>query len=152
MKNILVAIDFSDVSHRIIEETSKIAGSIPCNLWIIHVAAPDPDFVGFAVGPQHVRDWRAAKLREEHQFLQDKAMELDEMGLAVTPLLIQGHTVESILSEAEKIDADLIAVGSHGHSALYEMFVGTVTEGLLHASARPLLIIPARRRVSNPPK
>jgi nucleotide-binding universal stress UspA family protein len=143
MKNILAAIDFSPVSHAIIDKSAEFARSFSCKLWIIHVAAPDPDFVGFDVGPDHVRDWRAAELRKEHRFLQNRARELADNDLDVTPLLLQGPTVESILAEADKIDADLIVVGTHGHGAFYELLVGTVAEGFLHASTHPLLIIPA---------
>ncbi len=146
MKNILVAIDFSDISDALIAKACEIAGSFSCQLWMIHVAAPDPEFVGYAVGPQHVRDWRASTLRREHQILQKKAEDIEKTGIDVTPLLVQGPTIESILSEAAKLEADLIVVGSHGHSAFFETVVGTVSHGLLRRSPYPLLIIPVGKR------
>ena len=38
-------------------------------LWLVHIAAPDPDFVGYGTGPIYIRDSRAKELKEEHQQL-----------------------------------------------------------------------------------
>ncbi len=146
MKTILAATDFSDVSDEILEKASELAQKFSAHLWILHVAAPDPDFVGYEVGPQHVRDWRANTLKKERRFLQDKADEIEkEMGIEVTPLMAQGPTADTILKEAADLKADLIIMGSHGHGALYELIVGTVTEGILKSSKFPILVIPANQ-------
>jgi len=149
MKTILAATDFSDVSDEILEKASELAQKFSAHLWILHVAAPDPDFVGYEVGPQHVRDWRANTLKKERRFLQEKADELEkEMGIEVTPLMAQGPTADTILKEATDLKADLIVLGSHGHGALYDLIVGTVTEAILKSSKFPTLVIPANQDVS----
>ena len=60
-------------------------------------------------------------------------------------LHIQGSLVEKILTSAETHAADLIVMGSHGHGALYELLVGSVTSGVLHGAKCPVLVVPARR-------
>ncbi len=144
MDNILAAIDFSDLTPVVISKAAEIAKAFSCKLWLIHIAAPEPDFVGYDTGPQSKRDWRAKTLRQEHQDLQDKALELEQNGIDVTPLLIQGATVETILREADKLEADLIAIGSHGHGALYKTLVGSVSEGIIRKATCPVLLVPAR--------
>ena len=128
MENILVAIDFSDVSQKVVEQGMLLACAFDCKLWLIHIAAPDPDFVGYTTGPQFRRDLRAETLRDEHKYLQDKADELRKQNIDVTTLLIQGETVKTILKEAKKLNADTIVVGSHGHGALYKTLMGSVSE------------------------
>jgi nucleotide-binding universal stress UspA family protein len=144
MKNILAAIDFSDISPIIINKATEISQCFASKLWLIHVAAPDPDFIGYGTGPQTERDWRAKTLKEEHQYLQQQAIELDRKGIDVTPLLIQGATAETILKEAEKLKADLIIIGSHGRNAFYKALVGSVSEEVIRKAVCPILIIPAK--------
>ena len=142
MDNILAAIDFSDITPKVVDRATEMARSFSCKLWLIHVAAPDPDFVGYGTGPQCERDWRAKTLRKEHKYLQDKALELEQSGIDVTPLLIQGATVATIIEESSKLKADMIVIGSHGHGALYKTLVGSVSEGIIRKAACPVLIVP----------
>ena len=144
MINILAAIDFSEISSTVIDQAAAIAKSFSSKLWLIHVAAPEPDFVGYDTGPQTERDWRAQTLRKEHRYLQDKALELETAGIKVTPLLVQGATVETILNEAAKLKAEMIVIGSHGRSALYKTLVGSVSEGIVRQASCPVLIVPTR--------
>jgi nucleotide-binding universal stress UspA family protein len=144
MKNILAAIDFSDVSTRVIEQAVEISQSFAGKLWLVHVTDPDPDFIGYGTGPQTERDWRAKILRDEHQYIQQQALELDRQGIDVTPLLIQGATAEAILKEASKLKADLIVIGSHGHNSFYNALVGSVSEQVIRKATCPVLIIPAK--------
>jgi nucleotide-binding universal stress UspA family protein len=113
-------------------------------IWIIHVVAPDPDFIGYEVGPQTERDFIAKKYHEKHIALQEIAKEMKSEGFSVTPLLLQGPTVQSILDEADDIDADLIITGSHGHGVMYNIFIGSISKEVLNNSTRPVVIIPVR--------
>jgi len=61
----------------------------------------------------------------------------------VTALLVQGPTTETILGEAEKLAADLIVVGSHGHGALARAIVGSTSRSLLGKAKVPVLVVPA---------
>jgi nucleotide-binding universal stress UspA family protein len=54
----------------------------------------------------------------------------------------QGHPVADILEAADKIDADLIVIGSHGKGHLHYAFLGSVAEKLLRKSFRPILTVP----------
>ena len=144
MKNIVAAIDFSDISSAVIEQAANIARSFSSKLWLIHVAAPDPDFIGYGTGPQSERDWRAKTLRQEHRYLQDHALQLDRNGIDVTPLLIQGATVKTILTEAAKLKADMIVIGSHCRGALDKALAGSVSEGVIRQALCPVLVIPKK--------
>ena len=145
MDNILVAIDFSDITPVVVNKAAEIAKCFSSKLWLIHVAAPNPDFVGYSTGPQSKRDWRAKTLREEHRYIQDKALELEQSGIMVTPLLLQGATVETILQEAAKLNAEMIVIGSHGRGALYQALLGSVSTGIIRKASCPVLIVPATK-------
>lgn len=144
MRGVLVPIDFSEATDRVVEWATRLAECFGSPLWLLHVAAPNPDFVGYEAGPDVVRDQRAAELREEHRELQTRADALRARGIDATALLVQGPTVEKILSEAERLDADLIVVGSHGRGAFFRALLGSVSEGVLRGARCPVTILPAR--------
>lgn len=142
--NILVPIDFSDASRTAIEVALEQARAHGARVWLLHVAAPDPAFVGFEAGPDVVRDQRAETLRSEHRELSRLAEIFRNAGTEATPLLIQGETVETILDQAERRGADLIVMATHGRGLMYQLVVGSVSEGVLHRSRVPILMVPAR--------
>ena len=144
MKTILVPIDLSDITPRVVDHAGRLARAFDAHLWLVHVAAPDPDFVGFKTGPQYVRDHRAEVLRQEHRDLHDLRDRLRADGLNAEALLIQGPTTESILEEAADLGAELIVMGSHGRSGLFKALVGSVCEQVLRDSPVPVCVIPAR--------
>jgi nucleotide-binding universal stress UspA family protein len=144
MKQMIAALDLSPISDEVVNCAASIARAFSARLVLLHVAAPDPDFVGFDVGPQSVRDARAHELRDEHRAFQQLAHVLRDSGVNAEAGLVQGPTVDTILEQAERQKADLLIVGSHGHGAVYRALLGSVSEGVLHRSKIPVLIIPAR--------
>ena len=143
--DILVPLDFSEVTLEVIDQASLLARSLDAKLWLIHVATPEPEFIGYETGPQTVRDRVALELRQEHRSTQQVAEKLRRSGLDVTALCPQGATVRTILQEAEKLDVDLIVMGSHGRGALHRALLGSVSEGVLHKATCPVMIIPVKR-------
>ena len=71
MKNIMVAIDFINNEKLLIDTAYLMAERFDSKIWLIHIAAPEPDFVGYEVGPQYIREFRAEELRKEHKLLQE---------------------------------------------------------------------------------
>lgn len=142
MKDILVALDFESQTSKILVQAERLAQAFGAKLWLVHVVAPNPDFVGYEAGPQVVREQRADELRQEHRDLQAMAQALEEKGLQAHARLIQGPTVETLLNLATEVDADLIVIGGHRHSWLYKMVIGSTTGALIDQAARPVLVVP----------
>ena len=142
---LLVAVDFSETTERVLRVTRRCAASLDASVWLVHVADPEPDVVGYEAGPDVVRDQVAKELRDEHRKLQALAEDLREPGVDVTALLVQGPTVETLLNEADKQGADLIVVGSHGRGVVGEMLLGSVSKGLIRAGKCPVTVVPAIR-------
>jgi nucleotide-binding universal stress UspA family protein len=145
MSHVLAAVDFSSVSELVLSHAELLARAQAAPLTLLHVAAPNPSFVGYEAGPQTVRDTRARTLREEHSALQKHAANLRERGLDARALLVEGPSVETILREAHRLASSVIVIGSHGHGALYEALVGSVAAGVIRGSSCPVLIVPAGR-------
>lgn len=144
MKKILVPIDFSDATIKVVNESKKFAKSFGGEIRLLHVAAPEPSFVGNDVGPKVIREQKAKKLREEHRKIQEIGKELENEGIKTTPLMVQGVTVDEIINEAEKFNADVIIMGSHGPSAVYNILMGSVIEGVIRKTDIPILLVPVK--------
>lgn len=144
MKNILVSIDLKDDEQLLLDQAVQFAKAFSSKVWLLHIGAPDPDFVGHGVGPQYIRDAKAEDLREEHRSLQHYSESMQAQGLEAEGLLIQGATVESILKEAQKLNADLIIVGHHEHNILYKIFQESVSAEVVKKSKIPVLLVPLK--------
>lgn len=144
MKTILVAVDFSAVTGEVVQVAARLAKALDSRLCLVHIAPPDPAFVGYDVGPQTVRDAVAEELHDDHRRLHEleKAAQT-EHAVQTKALYIQGPTVEKLLESAEEMDADMLVVGSHGHGALHHLLVGSVSEALLRKARRPVLVVPS---------
>ena len=142
MERILLAIDFSDLTPALLEHAARVATALQAKVFLVHVAEPEPDFVGMEVGPQSRRDGMAMRIRREHRDLQALADQVAAQGVDATALLIQGPTVEKLLSEADRLDADLIVMGTQGHGRLHRLMLGSVGEGVLHRTRCPVMFVP----------
>lgn len=141
---LLVAIDFSEFTPKVVRQAEELATALSARMWLVHVAAPDPDFVGYEAGPQSVRDSLSKHFHEEHRHIEEIADRLRAAGLDATGLLVQGPTAETILKEAGKLGVDLIVLGSHGRGAIAQLLIGSVSEGVLRKSECPVLVVPTR--------
>jgi nucleotide-binding universal stress UspA family protein len=164
MKRILVPIDFSDATLRVIDLAQRLAKALDAEIHLVHVkeltAAAAPGTLGYGLAgmpelapmsgvPLPVFDPmpQTVPVDEDEQskltHWQDK---IAQSGVKVTLHEPTGAVVEEILNEADVVNADLIVMGTHGHGAMYNLLVGGVTKGVLKRSTRPVLLVPGPRR------
>ena len=146
MRNILVAVDFSDVTPALVQVSGEIARAMGAELCLVHAAAPDPDFVGYEAGPESVRKNVARGIHGEHEAIRELENRLREGGLSVKSMLVRGPAAEKVLAESDRLKADLIVIGSHGHGALRHLLMGSVGEGVLRKARCPVLVVPSPRK------
>ena len=144
--NILVGIDLSDASQERLDNAKTLSLALSAKVWLLHVVEPEPEFVGYRAGPQSVRDQVAHKFHEERDELQKEVNDFRKSGIDITALFVQGSTVDVIYRESKKLEIDIIIVGSHGHGGVYHLVFGSVSEGVLHKSSCPVMVIPTHNR------
>jgi nucleotide-binding universal stress UspA family protein len=141
---ILVAIDFSAVTERMIDLVEHMPGRNDNDVFLLHVAVPEPEFVGYEAGPEVVRDQVAAELRHERDELHALAERLRRAGIDTTAIMVPGATVETIFEQVHKRSAELLVIGSHGHGAMFDLLFGSISEALVRRTTVPVLVVPAR--------
>ncbi len=147
---LLVCIDFSVSTEKFIKTVAELAKTLSAKLWLLHVAEAEPDFLGFKMGPQYIRDVHSEIFRNEHRQIQRIADRLRKANLDTTAILVQGATVESILDQAAKLDVDMIVLGSHGRGVMHRLITGSVSESVLRKSVCPVFIVPTHEHRVSP--
>ena len=120
--NILAPIDFQDDASVILGHAAQLALKFNSRVWVVHIATPDPEFVGYSVGPQYIRDFRAEELKNEHQQIKALCEKLIDQGVDAEGLLIAGATVDMITKECQKLKIDLICMGHRKQGWLEHLF------------------------------
>ena len=147
---LLVALDLSDCTETIVKQVEEIAKPLSASVWIIHNAKPKPDALEFKTDPIAARESLAKKFHQEHLQIQEIAENLRSEGLKVTAFLVHdGSTAKTVLEEAEKLDVNMIIVGSHGRGAAYQLILGSVSAGVIHKARCPVLVIPTRNHADD---
>lgn len=141
MPRVLACVDPAEPCQELIARARELCGPSG-ELVLLHVGAPEPDFVGYGIGPESVREAVAHELRSEHRQVQDMAKELEAEGVAVTPIMVQGPIAQKILEQAERLGSDYIVLYSKRHGALHDLIVGSVARGVLKGAAVPVVLVP----------
>jgi nucleotide-binding universal stress UspA family protein len=142
MERILLAVDNEDGTNQLVDYAGNIAAQFNARLYILHIARPEPEFVGYDVGPEYIRLDAAREYRDEHRWVQNLAHQLDAKNIDARAILIQGYVSEAILEQADDVNADLVICGSHINGFFYNLFMNNTAVELSKKSKRPLLIYP----------
>ncbi len=139
--NVVWATDGSAHADRALEYAKRLTQRDGGTLHVTHVVEK---LVGARVAGQEANLDEAeieVKIRE-----QARAAERD--GLHVKLHVSAGHSGEifrRIAEEAADANADVIVVGTRGHSAVVAAVIGSVTQRLLHVAGCPVLAVPPSR-------
>lgn len=144
MKSILVPVDFSETTERVLQAATNLAMAVNARVSLLNVAPREADVLGQQLGRKVITEPIPEELRERYDKLIDCAKGMEDTNLVVKALLERGDRVPTILAEAERQDADCIVMGSHGRGGLFKRIVGSVSEGVLRDAKCPILIIPSK--------
>ena len=142
MNTILVPVDFSDATPGVIATAEDLATATHAKLVLLNVAAPDPEFIGYGAGPGNVVQDVARDFQTETQHLEEWKSRI-HAPLEVDTLHLQGPTVDKILDVAEREKPNWIVMGSHGHSSMHQMFIGSVTHDVMRRAHCPVVVVRA---------
>lgn len=136
LRRVLVATDFSDLGNK-----AAVYGCAVLRkggtLKLIHVIEPAANVAKTKPRPVKGNPKLASRLRA---LVPDDAPERFDLELEV----IEGaNAAEAIAQEAERFRADAICLGSHGRTGLAKTFLGSVAQGVMAKTTRPVLIVRA---------
>lgn len=142
MRNLLVPVDLSEMSGAVVERAACIAQSPVTKLWLLHVAPPTSSLAPFNLDRDILRTQAAKQLRLQRHRLQALAGQLRRQRIHVVTRFVSGTVSATILAEAERIKADLIIMGSHGHGNVYHVLFGGVGQKVVRKAVCPVMLVP----------
>jgi len=152
MKTILVPVDFSASSAVVCNAARSLGRSINGRLLLLHVVQPPSavmnEYYAFDGGQLAAAITAGEKFSD--QKLAELAQQLRGEGMPTETSRVTGLPVPSIIEAARSAKAEFIVMGSHGHGALYDLFVGSTTQGVLKKAPCPVLVVPSAPAKSVP--
>ncbi|HWA08513.1 MAG TPA: universal stress protein [Opitutaceae bacterium] len=143
MKTILVPIDFSPVTHLVMREAARLARFAKARVVLLNAVQPPIVATDYGLMADNIGFYLNAMEKDADRRLGRLQARLRDAGLRVETVRLTGLSVTGIIAEAKKRSADYIVIGSHGHTAFYDLLVGSTTGGVLKRALCPVVVVPA---------
>lgn len=140
-KTIMWATDGSDAADRALPFAKALADEEGGRLAVVHSKEM---LVGRAGGYPVLadEDELEAKIREQVEGMCEEGLNAD-----LTVISGSTNAAHMLADTARQLGVDVIVVGTRGHAPIAGLFVGGVTQRLLHIAPCPVLAVPAKERV-----
>ncbi len=144
---IVVAIDGSEMSHKVLDTAFHLAKEQQSELNVVYVGkeagASTAAFVGMTYVPEDYFTTMIEELkREGEQILHRAAALAEQSGIQdLRTYYMTGDPAQMILDFAQQQSCDLIIVGSRGLSGIKELMLGSVSHKVSQYSKCPVLIV-----------
>lgn len=151
MKKVLIALDYNPVSQKVVEEGHKLADLMGAEICLIHVVAEPvnygtryPAFMGYEGFEPGAYDLNLGA--EMHKMAEDylKSVAAHYQHEKISTYLAEGDAGKAILQYSKEWNADLIVMGTHSHSFLEKMLMGTVASKVLENTRIPVYMVPVK--------
>jgi universal stress protein A len=140
IRNILVPVDFSPHSEAALEYAIQLAGALASRICLAH--AYQIEVFATPEGPYAIPESVLAGIRETAE-AQIRALQ-ERVGKEKIPcetVVRMGSAAESILDIAKSLPADLIVMGTQGHTGLKHLLLGSVAEKIVRLASCPVLTV-----------
>lgn len=146
MKTIVVAVDFSNVTARVLEMASDLAKAFGAQLRLFHVVEPEPSYTAYGFTPDEfpaLHAYQDEARRRAHSQLAELLDQVKPDLPSATSQIAEGSPLHSLLDYVKESGADMVVLGSHGHGVIASLLLGSVAEGMVRKATVPTLIVPA---------
>ena len=146
MKTILVPVDLSAATAKVCAAACNLARLVGGRVVLLHVVAPPPVVMSeyYAFDSGYVAQAMVALEKTATLRLRSLARRFSRRA-RIRTVQVTGQPVPTILAKARASRAAYIVLGSHGHGAMFDLIVGSVTQGVLRKAPCPVLVVPMPR-------
>ena len=141
IKKIVVPVDFSENSKKILQDAVTKAGQLDAKVMVIYVVEGMEKYAGLSIPhipfAEFEEDLVRSATNKLERFLEDNM----DPSVAFESQVLQGDIVEKINTFAESEGADMIIMGTHGYKGLEKVLFGNVAERVVKTAPCPVLTI-----------
>jgi nucleotide-binding universal stress UspA family protein len=137
---ILVPLDGSPLAETILPHAQSLAKSEDAEIVLLRVAA-DPGAEFALSDPSLAANFVQQMEVETKEYMSDVQARVAGSGARVSTLIREGPIAETILSVAEQINADVIAMSTHGRSGMRRWLLGSIADRVVNHSRIPVMLV-----------
>ncbi len=134
---ILVTLDGTPTDRAIIEHIKQLAKLAQSRLVLLHVA---DGWAARTYGPDAI----SAEISEDTAYLEKVRAEFQSIGIPAEAELAYGEPANEIVKWVQRKRCDLVAMSTHGHRLLADIFLGTTASRVQHSISVPVLLVRAK--------
>ena len=134
---ILVTLDGTPSDRAIIEHVKQLAKLAQSRLVLLHVA---DGWAARTYGPDAV----SPEITEDTAYLEKVRDEFQSAGIPAQAELAYGDPAKEIIKWVQQKGCDLVAMSTHGHRFLADVFLGTTASRVQHNISAPVLLLRAK--------
>ena len=146
MKHLVVPTDFSDNATTALQVALTLARRFGAKMTLLHTYKVIQRTGSFISLHDIIVEERELEMRDFMRCIP----KTDRQTLTIDYKIVEGDAVPTIARFAHSTDADLVVMGTKGASGLKEIFLGSVTGGVLQKLKKPLLAVPQDYVWKNP--
>ena len=136
-KTILVTVDGTSTDRAILEHVKSLARLAGSRIVLLHVA---DGWAARTYGPDAI----SPEITEDTAYLNRIRAEFLALGIQTEAELAYGDPVKEIIRWVEQKGCDLVAMSTHGHRFLADIFLGTTASRVQHSISVPVLLLRAK--------
>lgn len=136
-ETILVTLDGTSSDRAIIEHVKQLAKLAQSHLVLLHVA---DGWAARTYGPEAV----SPEITADTAYLEKVRAEFETAGIPAQAELAYGDPANEIVKWIGKKGCDLVAMSTHGHRFLADIFLGTTASRVQHRISVPVLLLRAK--------
>jgi nucleotide-binding universal stress UspA family protein len=136
-ETILVTLDGTPTDRAIIEHVKQLAKLAGSRLVLLHVA---DGWAARTYGPDAV----SPEINEDTAYLDRVRAEFQSEGIPAQAELAYGEPANEIVRWVKQKGCDLVAMSTHGHRFLADLFLGTTATRVQHSISVPVLLLRAK--------
>ena len=141
LRTVLCPTDFSDVSARAETYAAALARHYDASLHLLHVDPPMPVMAPYGEIPVDAR-----MFEEQRQVADAELVKAGDRaragGLTVETTMKGGQPAREILALADRAQADMLVIGTHGRGGVEHLLLGSVAEKIMRKASCPVLVVP----------
>ena len=136
-ETVLVTLDGTPSDRAIIDHIKKLAKLAHSRVILLHVAD------GWAART-YGQDAVSPEIRQDAAYLEKVCTEFQSAEIPAEAELAYGDPAEQIIKWVRQKGCDLVAMSTHGHRFLADLFLGTTATRVRHSIDVPVLFLKAR--------
>ena len=134
---ILITLDGTPTDRAIIDHLKALAALLRSRVVLLHVVASAP-------AKYHGPDAADKEVGESQAYLDGVQAEFAKAGVAARSEMAYGDPVKEIIHWVNQNGCDLVAMSTHGHKFLADLFLGTTARHVRHSIKVPVLLLRAK--------